>query len=350
MSVYNIIFQSSTIDGWFSAYLTAKMVATSKDDLVYFHPIDAKNPSTWPEPEKLANASLSKKTTSMPERQGKAFCFFIDCTINNAEYLVDVCKEYSCPQPKGEDKVVSNSNYNIIVIDNNPAAAAIDEKSGILVKHNPKATTISLVWQHFEMAHAAMPEWVQQIDRIESWSMESIDNAIRENLLEICRMPTMGLIVKALDKTEEYIATFSDKQKAAAFLQEGEEKLKAKISSFEPLLSATSSITMTADSCTKYGFPTEWVGKTFLYVNTTGHAPDSSELAACAFARFGGDAFVNFRRRTHSGSAPIYVYSARAAPSSDLSLIQPGSPFKGFEKSAGAVISSVERCVPFVSI
>jgi hypothetical protein len=334
MSVYNIIFQSNSIDGWFSAYLTAKTAATYKDDLVYFHPIDAKNPSTWPEPEKLAPA---KKTSSMPERQtasnGKAFCFFIDCTITNAEYILDISKD-----------------FNIIVIDNNPAAAAIDEKSGILVKHNPKATTISLVWQHFEMAYASMPEWVQQIDRIESWSMEATDAAIRENLLEICRMPTMGLLVNALAKTEEYIASFTNKEKAAAFLHDGEEKLKAKISSFEPLLAATKSITLTDDSCAKYGFPAEWVGKTFLYVNTTGHAPDSSELASCAFARFGGDAFVNFRRRTHPGSAPLYVYSARASPSSDLSLIQPGSPFKGFEKSAGAIISSVERCVPFVSL
>ena len=356
MSVINIVFQSNSIDGWFSAYLTSQLAVESEDDLVFFHPIDAKNPDTWPEPEKLVPLSANKAAKQISD---KAFCYFIDCTIINSEYLVDICK-----------------GFNLIVIDNNPAAGLIDKASMILVKHNPKMTTISQVWQHFGcseqmlgtstdsrastrislMAHAAMPEWVQQVNRIESWSMEGNDRAIRENLLEICRLPTMGRIPVAIYKTDQYVNSFTNIDAATAFLTEGEEKLKTKIAGFTPLLASTQHVVLPAYECGRWGFPLNWIGRSFLFVDSTGYAPDSSELATCAFERFSAaaaaahkpDCFINYRRKTHPGSPPIYIYSARVAPTSDLSLVDEGSPFKGFEKSAGALISCVERFIPFV--
>jgi len=351
MSVINIVFQSNSIDGWFSAYLTSQLAVESEDDLVFFHPIDAKNPDTWPEPEKLVPLSANKAIKKISD---KAFCYFIDCTPTTAEYH---------PQPKVEGLQGTNSvcseylvdickGFNIIIIDNNPAAATIDKASMILVKHNPKMTTISQVWQHFGGAFAAMPEWVQQINRIESWSMEGNDRAIRENLLEICRLPTMGRIPEAIHRSDRYVSAFTNIDASTAFLAEGEEKLKIKIAGFASLLASTQHVVLTAYECGRWGFPLNWIGRTFIFVDSTGHAPDSSELAACAFeaaaAASKPDCFINFRRRTHPGSAPVYIYSARVAPTSDFSLIDVGSPFKGFEKSAGALISSVERCVPFV--
>lgn len=334
MSVYNIVFQSNSIDGWFSAYLTSQLAVESKDDLVYFHPIDARNQYTWPEPEKLVPLSANKAGDT---EKNKAFCYFIDCTINNSEYLVDICKD-----------------FEIVIIDNNPTAATIDPKGKILVKHNPKLTTISQVWQHFQMTYSSMPEWVQQVDRIESWSMKHTDSAIRENLLEICRLPTSGRLLEAIHKTAYYLATFKDSGKADLFLAEGEEKLKTKISGFAPLLASTQHIELTMSDCAKWGFPLVWDTKIILYVDSTGFAPDSSELAACAFEKFTidtgskPDCFINFRLRTHSNGEAYYVYSARVSPTSDFNLVEDGSPFKGFEKSAGAVISVFEDRLPLI--
>lgn len=349
MSVINIVFQSNSIDGWFSAYLTSQLATQSENDLVFFHPIDAKNPESWPEHEKLVPLSANK-AADLTQAKQKAFCYFIDCTptlANNtvcSEYLVDICRDFT-----------------IVVIDNNPVAATIDPISMILVKHDCHMTTISQVWRYFGMAHAAMIDWVQQVNRIESWSMIDNDRSIRENLLEICRLPTMGRIPVAIHRTDQYVNTFTNIDAAEIFLAEGNEKLKTKIAGFAPLLSSTRIIILTTFDCARLRFPMAWAGKILLYVDSTGYAPDSSELAACAFEKFSTpsysaaeaeaskpDFFINFRRRTHSGSAPTYIYSARVSPTSYLSLIEPGSPFKGFEKSAGAIISSTEFCVPFV--
>lgn len=344
MCVYNIVFQSSSIDGWFSGYLTGQLAAGS-DDLVFFHPIDARTPDTWPAPEKLAPASIAPESMFEPgsakrqkQTNGKAFCFFIDCTPTspnntvNSEYLLDIAKD-----------------FNVIIIDNNPIAGSISRAtSKLMVAHNSSVTTIQLVWQHFGCACASMPDWVQQVDRIESWKMERDDFAIREKLLEICRLPTMGRLEEAMTQTTNYLAYFKDEEFAVTYLAEAEEKHKNKIAGFAPLLAGLNSIELTVTDCGRWGFPLGWAGMNFLYVDTTGSAPDSSELAAYALAIHGGDAFVNFRKRVHPGGEVYYVYSARASTTSSINLVEAGSPFKGFERSAGASISALEYCVPFV--
>jgi hypothetical protein len=345
MSVYNIVFQSNSIDGWFSAFLAGQIAPKSEDDLVFFHPIDARNPDTWPSVEKLAPITVARKSseplTSLARQEvysDKAYCFFIDCIPNiNGE----VCSEYF---------VDIRKNFNMVVIDNNPIAQKITSSECLLTAHDPEKTTIDLVWSHFGYEFGLVPEWVCQINRIELMLMRGDDSAVRENLLEICRLPTTGRIELAMQKTTEYLATYEDEKKAEAFIAEGKEKLKTKIAGFAPLLAKTHCVTLTAVKCGTWGFPMTWIGKTILYVNSTGFAPDSSELATHAFYKFNEskpDCFINFRMRTHPGGEVFFVYSARVAPTSDFNLVEYGSPFKGFEKSAGAVISALEFNLPF---
>lgn len=340
MAVYNIVFQSNSIDGWFSAFLTGQLASKTDHDLVYFHPIDARNPDTWPSTEKLAPASVAKKSASLTSHDihaDKAYCFFIDCTpnINNevcSEYLLDIRKD-----------------FNIVLIDNNPIAQKITKGDPMLVAHDPEKTTIDLVWSHFGQEFGLVPEWVSQINRIELMLMKDDDSAVRENLLEICRLPTSGRIEEAIYKSTEYLATFEDEAKMEAFVAEGKEKLKIKIAGFAPLLAKTNIKTLTASDCGNWGFPLAWIDRTILYVNTTGTAPDSTELATCAFDKFASykpDCFINFRMRKHPGGEVYYLYSARVSPTSDFNLVEYGSPFKGFEKSAGAVISAIGSILP----
>jgi hypothetical protein len=344
MAVYNIVFQSNSIDGWFSAYLAAGAAACHEEDLVFFHPIDARTPDTWPSHEKLVPASVLNKPTTgteLPTRQqqtnNKAFCYFIDCTPTIpdgticSEWLLDISKHFNC-----------------MIIDNSPMASLLCDTSTMNVKCDPTRTTISLVWEHFGCSSSSMPDWVQQIDRIESWKMEDNDAAIREILLDICRLPTTGRIQYTVHETEEYLAAFENAESMAELIAKGDEKLKLKISGFAPLLAATRSVELDATLCYKWGFPLQWIGKTFLYVNSTGHSPDSSELAACALAKFGGSAFVNFRQRRHPGGETFYVYSARRSPIDTINLVEDGSPFKGYDKSAGAIISAMEERLPFI--
>jgi hypothetical protein len=343
MAVYNIVFQSNSIDGWFSAFLTGQLAPSSENDLVFFHPIDARNPDTWPSPEKLAPITIAKKPITPStdlERNNthndKAYCFFIDCTPNIdgkvcSEYLVDLRKD-----------------FNMILIDNNPIAQMVTSGDPILVVHDPNKTTISIVWDHFTHEIDSVPDWINQVNRIESWKMKGDDSAIRENLLEICRLPTIGCIEKAMFKTTEYLATYNDEKKAEVFLTEGKAKLKLKIDGFAPLLTKCKTIILTTSDCSRWGFPLAWVDKTIVYVNSTGFSPDSSELATCAFSKYPGDAFINYRMRRHPNGEIYYVYSGRVSPTSDFSLIEYGSPFKGFEKSAGAVISIIESYIPFI--
>ena len=342
MAVYNIVFQSNSIDGWFSAFLAGQLASKTDTDLVYFHPIDARNPDTWPNPEKLAPVSVAKKSASLTRHDihaDKAFCFFIDCTPN---INGNICSEYFVDLRK---------DFNLLLIDNNPIAQKISNGDPMLVAHDPEKTTINLVWSHFGYDIDLVPEWVSQINRIELMQMKDNDSAVRENLLEICRLPTIGRIEEAIYKSTEYLATFDDEAKMEAFVAKGKEKLKIKIAGFAPILAKTNIKTLTVYDCGNWGFPLAWAGKTIIYVNTTGYAPDSSELATCAFDKFSADkpdCFINFRMRIHPGGEIYYVYSARVSGSSDFNLIESGSPFKGFEKSAGAVISILEFCVPFV--
>lgn len=348
MAVYNIVFQSNSIDGWFSAFLAGQIAPRSDDDLVFFHPIDARNPDTWPSAEKLAPITVPRKpsapVTSLPRQEiqaDKAFCFFIDCTPNiNGE----VCSEYF---------VDIRKDFYMVLIDNNPIAQKITSSDCLLTVHDPSKTTIQLVWSHFGYGFGPIPDWIQQVDRIESWKMEGDDSAVRENLLEICRLPTSGRIEYAMFRSTEYLATYEDEKKAEAFIAEGKEKLKIKVTGFAPLLAKTHCVVLGELECAQWGFPLTWIGKTILYVNTTGFAPDSSELATHAFYKFSAenpDCFINFRKRVHPGGETYYVYSARVAPTSDFSLISEGSPFKGFDKSAGAVISALEFNLPFKGV
>ena len=324
-----------------SAFLTGMLLPSSEADNVYFHAIDSRAADTWPAPEKLAPAGTPADSEAGLQRQiavhddGRGHCFFIDCCPTSAEYLLDIRRE-----------------FNIVVIDNNPATAAIKTCGArILVVNDPTMPTISQVWQHFEMMTSSLPEWVRQVERIESWTMKGDDAAVRENLLEIARLPTMGRMEEAISATTEYLAIWEEPHIYAAFVSRGQKKLAEKAASYTDILARVQTVTLPAG---KWGLPASWAGRTFLYVDTTGTAPDSSELASAALAAHpGADAFVNFRKRKNPGpdGRPIwhYIYSARRAPDSTIDLVAPGSPFKGFDKSAGGVVSSLAACIPFVS-
>jgi hypothetical protein len=341
MTNYNIVFQGCSIDGWMSAFLAGMLIAKSAEDNIYFHPIDSRTPSTWPPVEKLAPPPTAAAPASAPiERQtaatnnGKGYCFFIDCCPTSCEYLLDIRKE-----------------FNMVVFDNNPATAEFKScEPAFLIMNDVSKTTISQVMEHFEMRTAAVPSWVAQVDRIESWTMTGDDAAVRENLLEICRLPTMGYIEEALAATSEYLAIWDDAALYKEFVARGQKKLAEKTASYTDILAKVRRVTLTPG---KWGLPASWAGRTFLYVDTSGSAPDSSELATIALAGSGADAFVNFRKRKGFGpdGRPVwhYVYSARRAAGSDIDLVAAGSPFKGYNKSAGGVVPSTAMPIPFVS-
>ena len=316
------MFQGNSIDGWMAAYLTGLVYPA---DLVYFHPIDARTPDTWPAAEKLAPGTV----------------LFVDCCPTSpdgkfaSEYMADLRK-----------------HYVIRLFDNNPAAASLRSCAGFTVEHDPHMSTTMLIWQHFASPHEPTPAWVNQIDRIENWHMmEANDMLVREVLLDICRLPTAGKIEEAMAATDNYLMAFEDDSRSAALLAAGLAKMDAKTASYMPIVDRTASVKLTAELCAKWQLPRMWAGHTILYVDTTADpAPDSSELAACALRIKGGDAFINFRRRRGAGGKWQYVYSARRAHDSGIDLVAPCSPFKGFPKSAGGcVVEGKGVVIPFVS-
>lgn len=317
----NIIFQGNSIDGWMSAYLTGLVCSA---DLVYFYPIDARAPATWPAAEKLAPGAV----------------IFADCCPTgldgkfDSEYLVDLRRQ----------------QHTVSIFDNNPVAAVLIGCEGFTVRHIPHMSTTMLIWKHFCSEEAA-PAWVKQVNRIENWTMDVNDMLVREVLLEICRLPVAGRIQEAMAATDNYLMAFEDDSRAAALLADGLAKMDAKTASYAPIIERTVSVKLTRALCEKWQLPYMWTGSTILYVDTTADpAPDSSELAACALHIKGGDAFINFRRRRGAGGKWQYVYSARRAPTSDIDLVAPGSPFKGFPKSAGGcVVAGKGAVIPFIS-
>ena len=318
----NIIFQGNSIDGWMAAYLTGLVYPA---DLVYFHPIDARTPDTWPAAEKLAPGIV----------------LFVDCCPTGpdgkfaAEYAADLRRKH----------------FPIRLFDNNPAAGKLISCDGFTVEHDASMSTTMLIWQHFCPSEPT-PAWVSQVDRIENWHMMAAnDMLIREVLLEICRLPVAGKIEEAMAATDNYLMAFEDDSRAAALLAAGLAKMDAKTTSYMPIVERTASIKLTAELCAKWQLPRMWIGSTILCVDTTTDpAPDSSELAACALRIKGGDAFINYRRRRGADGKWQYIYSARRAHDSGIDLVAPCSPFKGFSKSAGGcVVAHKGAVIPFIS-
>lgn len=308
----SIVFHGNCVDGWMSAYIAYYYYVNSGHS-TNLYPISPNLEYTWPSHNSIANTNVILLDVSLPEVELKTW----ECIA-----------------------------YNVICIDHHPTSALQWSESvdrSVRSVHSTESCATVLTWKHFYHS-IPLPRWAEQIDRFDRWSSPTYeDRCIREYLMPIARLPTVGRVQEALTATADFISTYYTLP--SLLLQQGATALASKQSALNEIVDKGTVISITENQAELWKLPTQWVGKQVFVVETTGTALDSTEASQTAFERFpSATMFINWRKMNYADTT-VVIYSARAREGEDLTI---GGIFAGHPTSAGGKRVVGEQVTPFV--
>lgn len=310
----SIVFHGNCVDGWMSAYIAYSFYIT-EGRTITLYPISPSVEHTWPSQDFIRNTSVILLDISLPEE---------------------------------ELKIWENISASVFCIDHHSTSAsqwnASEERKARSV-HSSEACATVLTWKYFYYS-LPLPEWALQIDRFDRWKSPTYDDrCIREYLMPIARLPTLGRVQEALTATADFICLYSLPSARILLLQQGASALASKQAALNAIVDKGIVVSITQDQVDLWKLPEKWIGKQVFVVDTTNSVLDSTEASQTAFERHPtATIFINWRKKIYHNNAAI-IYSARAREGEDLT---DGGVFAGHPTSAGGKRIVGEDITPFI--
>lgn len=311
---FTILFHGNCIDGWMSCYIAHSVI--SKIGSVRQYPIAPGQPNTWPQ---------------------------VNLMRNNHVLLVDV----SVPQAT-RDMWLACGVLSVQCIDHH--ASAVEHWPADNCPINTERCAAVQTWQFF-YPQAAIPEWLNCVDRIDRWDNPTEeDRCIREVLNLIAHKPVQRKFDEAYADTDAFMQRIHTETGYQSILDQGRTILKKKDEDLHKILGKGGVVTVTDEYLRSWNLPASWKGIQLYIIDNTDIVFDTTEAAHQVFTYYPQvNAFINYRKKTFlergdmTVEKTVYVYSAR---SREFNLTENGSIFKGHPTAAG--VSLVEGEVPLL--
>jgi hypothetical protein len=316
----SIIFHGNCIDGWFSAMVYLINNPTAASMPIYYYPISPSLPWTWPKMDSLRGHHVVVTDVMVTEQILREWR--------------SVAASLFCVDHHESSKHIADAHSDCCVHDTSCSATLLMHKS-----FNPTQP---------------IPEWIEEIDRIDLWrDVTDDDRSIREVLHQIALLPVNHNPHRAFDEAYNYISARQTNPMAKGhYAYQGSMLLKEKEDGLASILNHGSVVEITPELVTAWNLSTDWEGKRGFIIDTTSITLDTTEAAHLAFIQNPeADFFVNYRLKTYVNRFKIteksYIYSARSRKGFNLTK---GSILAGHPCAAGAslMLTGVGDPIPFV--
>ncbi len=308
-----IVFRGNSIDGLFSAIITANKF---KDSDIRYIPIGTALKHTYPKAEDVTGR----------------YVLFCGTTVDQKTY-----KSWG-------------RNVLSFCVDNNAATVKTGIWNAINSRIAEGVSVTALTWATC-FPGVEFPEWVKQIDRIERWSgVTEDDRCIREHLQKTAKLPVAGNMELAFHQALWYINNMGVPEQYAGMVESGKIEVDAKDDALKAIMSTRGRcIVLDNDVIEKWHLPREWSGLKAFVMDNTGVTIDSTTAGHLAITQLGADMYVNYRRKALEDGVESVAYNARGREGV-VDLTKRGV-FYGHATSAGAIRRSDKtQVMPFILV
>lgn len=218
---------------------------------------------------------------------------------------------------------------------------------------NTESCAALQTWQQFYPG-AAIPFWLEQIDRVDRWDNPTYeDRCIREVLNVIAHLPVQRKFSDAFALTDAFILNITTPVGLMGTMAQGKMILDQKDAALMELLAGGQVHTLTEEYLVAWGLPEAWLNLNVFIIDNTSFTLDTTEAAHLVFLHSPEThVFINYRRKMLRGKEDgsckeMIVYSARTQLTGlDLTA---GSVLRGHPTSAGAaLVTETATVVPFI--